>query len=83
VSVHGVSVEDWGDDSCFEDSPSINCSRAERGVGCDGSTQVCLVGDMITEEALPTYMNMLNTLVSLNQVRVCCTGKGSEGGKQA
>jgi len=23
---------------------------------------VCLVGDMITEEALPTYMNMLNTL---------------------
>lgn len=23
---------------------------------------ICLVGDMITEEALPTYMNMLNTL---------------------
>lgn len=23
---------------------------------------VCLVGDMVTEEALPTYMNMLNTL---------------------
>lgn len=23
---------------------------------------VCLIGDMITEEALPTYMAMLNTL---------------------
>ena len=34
-----------------------------RSAGISDAHIVCLVGDMITEEALPTYMNMLNTLV--------------------
>mmetsp|Transcript_11923 Transcript_11923/g.16158 ORF Transcript_11923/g.16158 Transcript_11923/m.16158 type:complete len:408 (-) Transcript_11923:384-1607(-) len=33
-----------------------------RAAGISDDHLVCLVGDMITEEALPTYMNMLNTL---------------------
>jgi acyl-[acyl-carrier-protein] desaturase len=28
----------------------------------EGGVAVWQVGDMVTEEALPTYMNMLNTL---------------------
>jgi len=34
----------------------------KRATGISDDHLVCLVGDMITEEALPTYMNMLNTL---------------------
>jgi len=34
----------------------------DRAAGISDEHLVCLVGDMITEEALPTYMNMLNTL---------------------
>ena len=34
----------------------------KRAVDVDDELLVVLVGDMITEEALPTYMNMLNTL---------------------
>jgi hypothetical protein len=38
--------------------------------------QVCLVGDMITEEALPTYMNMLNTLVRAFRLPCVCSSWG-------
>ena len=34
----------------------------ERSKGISDDLMVVLVGDLITEEALPTYMNMLNTL---------------------
>ena len=34
----------------------------KRTAGIPDEHLVVLVGDMITEEALPTYMNMLNTL---------------------
>lgn len=34
----------------------------ERAAGISDEHLVCLVGDLVTEEALPTYMNMLNTL---------------------
>ncbi len=34
----------------------------ERAAGLPDDYLVCLVGDMITEEALPTYQSMLNTL---------------------
>ena len=34
----------------------------ERSKGIPDEHIVCLIGDMITEEALPTYMSMLNTL---------------------
>lgn len=34
----------------------------ERAANISDEHLVCLVGDLITEEALPTYMNMLNTL---------------------
>jgi acyl-[acyl-carrier-protein] desaturase len=34
----------------------------ERAADLPDELFVCLVGDMITEEALPTYMAMLNTL---------------------
>jgi hypothetical protein len=34
----------------------------ERAAGLPDDYLVCLVGDMITEEALPTYQTMLNTL---------------------
>jgi acyl-[acyl-carrier-protein] desaturase len=34
----------------------------ERAAELPDELLVCLVGDMITEEALPTYMAMLNTL---------------------
>jgi len=34
----------------------------KRSEGISDDHLICLVGDMITEEALPTYMNMLNTL---------------------
>ena len=34
----------------------------KRGASLPDDHLVVLVGDMITEEALPTYMNMLNTL---------------------
>ena len=34
----------------------------KRAEGVSDDLMVVLVGDMITEEALPTYMNMLNTL---------------------
>jgi acyl-[acyl-carrier-protein] desaturase len=34
----------------------------ERSAGLPDDYLVCLVGDMITEEALPTYQTMLNTL---------------------
>ena len=34
----------------------------KRGANIPDDHLVVLIGDMITEEALPTYMNMLNTL---------------------
>jgi len=34
----------------------------KRAMNISDDHLVCLVGDMVTEEALPTYMNMLNTL---------------------
>ena len=34
----------------------------ERAADLPDELFVCLVGDMITEEALPTYMAMLNTI---------------------
>lgn len=35
---------------------------------------VCLVGDMITEEALPTYQTMLNTFEGVRDSTVCSNG---------
>lgn len=46
-------------------SPSFGDEVAalrERAAGLPDDHLVCLVGDMVTEEALPTYQTMLNTM---------------------
>lgn len=61
-------VEDsWQPQDFLPDSSSDGFTEQvlelqERSKGIPDEYLVCLVGDMITEEALPTYQTMLNTL---------------------
>lgn len=62
-----ISNENWQPADVLPDPHSEGFLEDIRGLRARASDipddlLVCLVGDMITEEALPTYMNMLNTL---------------------
>ncbi|CAM6081505.1 unnamed protein product [Calypogeia fissa] len=46
----------------------------ERTANLPDDYLVCLVGDMITEEALPTYQTMLNTFEGVRDSTVCSNG---------